>query len=127
MKITRMAFAAALLLGTTATAADKPARTFVMVNEDVGLPVFPYDITDRPYTVLGTIRTHVRKNFVWSDDASQKKIYKELWERADRMGSDAVINARYDDPDSGWLGSSVDASGTAIKFVAAGKGTAPGK
>ena len=72
-------------------AAPKPA----LVNEDVGVPVFPYDITDRPYKVLGDVKAEVRKDTVFSKAPSQEKIYKELWERGEKLGADAVIKAQY--------------------------------
>ena len=61
------------------------------VNEDVGVPVFPYDLPDRPYTVVGEVKAGVRKATVFSKSPSQAKIYKELWERAEKLGADAVI------------------------------------
>ena len=44
-------FAAVALAATTisAPALAKKAATHVMVNEEMGVPVFPYDITDKPY------------------------------------------------------------------------------
>ena len=123
--------AAAVAVAMTATlpvAADakKKAETFVVVNEDVGLPVFPYDITDRPYEVLGEIETNVRKATIFSKAPSQEKIYRELWERAERMGADAVINASYGDARvtlTSWGASK--ATGTAVRFLPEGQAAAP--
>ena len=39
---------------------------------------FPYRITDRPYEVIGEVKAGVRKATIFSTEASQKKIYKEL-------------------------------------------------
>lgn len=118
-----MKFAAALALGVATGLAVVPAAMakdsdYVMVNEDVGLPVFPYDIEDRPYEVLGEIETDVRKATIFSKAPSQEKIYKELWERAEKMGADAVIKASYGDARvtmMSWGASK--ATGVAIKFV----------
>lgn len=99
-------------------AAGKKAKEYVVVNEDVGLPVFPTDISDRPYTVVGEIETNVRKATVFSKAPSQEKIYKELWERAEKLGADAVVNARYGDSRvtmMSWGASK--ATGTAVKFT----------
>jgi hypothetical protein len=101
-------------------AADAKEReqTFVVVNEEVGLPVFPYDITDRPYEILGEIETNVRKATIFSKNPSQQKIYEELWERAERMGADAVINASYGDARvtaMSWGASK--ATGVAVRFL----------
>lgn len=98
------------------------------VNEDVGVPVFPYDLPDRPYTVLGEIKAGVRKATVFSKSPSQEKIYRELWERAEKLGADAVINAKYGDAHvtlTSW--GKINATVTAIKFLpaAADAGTAP--
>lgn len=67
------------------------------MNEDVGVPVFPYDITDRPYKVLGEVKAGVRKATMFSKSPSQAKIYRELWERGQKLGADAVIKASYGD------------------------------
>jgi len=98
-----------------AAAQDKPAA---VMNEDVGVPVFPYDITDRPYTVLGEVKAGVRKATAFSKSPSQKKIYAELWERAKKLGADAVIKASYGDAHvSAFSWGKANATGTAIKFT----------
>ncbi|SFP47129.1 heavy metal-binding domain-containing protein [Sphingomonas rubra] len=116
----RSAVSVALALAVAATPAlakDKPAKTYAMVNPDVGVPVFPHDITDRPYTVIGEIKAGVRKATVFSKEASQKKIYGELWERAEKMNADAVINAKYGDSHVSALSwGKTNATGTAIRF-----------
>lgn len=116
-----VAIAAALGVGfaaqVPAVAKDKPHH-FVVVNEDVGLPVFPYDITDRKYEVIGDIETSVRKATLFSKAPSQDKIYKELWERAEKMGADAVVKASYGDAHvtaMSWGASK--ARGVAVRFV----------
>src|SRR3546814_6569885 len=76
-----------------AVAESKQAKTFVVVNEDVGVHVFAYDLTDRAYTVVGEVTAGVRKGSVFSKEASQTKIYRELWERAEKLGADAVIRS----------------------------------
>src|SRR5687768_13810684 len=114
----RFLLAAALVAAPLAAvvAKDKPMPAFV--NEDVGVSVFPYDLPDRPYTVLGEVKAGVRKATVFSKSPSQEKIYKELWERAEKLGADAVINAKYGDAHvtlTSW--GKTNATGTAIKFV----------
>jgi len=100
-----------------ATAKEAP-KTYIVVNEEVGVPVFPYDITDRPYKVLGEVTAGVRKATVFSKEASQTKIYKELWERGEKMGADAIINAKYGDSHiSAFSWGKTNATGTAIKFT----------
>jgi uncharacterized protein YbjQ (UPF0145 family) len=111
--------AAALAFGAAqpSLAKDK-AKQFVMVNQEVGLPVFPYDITDRPYEVLGEVKAGVRKATIFSKEASQTKIYKELWERAEKLGADAVIKAQYGDSHiSAMSWGKTNATGTAIRFT----------
>lgn len=103
-------------VGSPAVAKDK--KVYAVVNEDVGVPVFAYDLTDRPYTVIGEVKAGVRKATVFSKEASQEKIYKELWERAEKMGADAVINAKYGDSHvSAFSWGKTNATGTAIKFT----------
>jgi len=108
------------LIAAVPTFAAKPVRNFVVVNEAIGLPVFPTDITDRPYDVIGEVKAGVRKATIFSNEASQKKIYAELWERADKLGADAVINAKYGESHvTAMSWGSTTATGTAIKFKAA--------
>jgi uncharacterized protein YbjQ (UPF0145 family) len=100
----------------------KADKAYVIVNEDVGVPVFPHDITDRPYRVLGEVKAGVRKATIFSKEASQGKIYRELWERGRKLGADAVINAKYGDSHvSAFSWGKTNATGTAIKFLAPGE------
>jgi uncharacterized protein YbjQ (UPF0145 family) len=101
-------------------------KQYVMVNEEVGVPVFPYDIKDRPYEVLGEVKAGVRKATVFSKSPSQEKIYRELWERAEKLGADAVINANYGDAHmSAFSWGKANATGTAIRFKPAAAAVAP--
>lgn len=109
---------AALAAAQPAIAKDKPKKEFVVVNEAVGVPVFPYDITDRPYEVVGEVKAGVRKATIFSKEASQGKIYKELWERAEKLGADAVIKAQYGESHiSAMSWGKTNATGTAIRFT----------
>ena len=113
----RMGLAVALACGVLAVGADAKDKTYIVVNEAAGVPVFAGDLPDRPYTVIGEVTAGVRKATVFSKAASEKKVFKELWERADRMGADAVINARYGNSHVtavSW--GKTNATGTAIKF-----------
>lgn len=120
-----MPMVAALFLAPFAANAQTAAPTTApMVNEDVGVPVFPYDITDRPYKVLGEVKAGVRKATMFSKSPSQAKIYKELWERGRKLGADAVIKASYGDAHVSALSwGKANATGTAIKFLAPGEVT----
>ena len=101
-----------------AIAKDKPKKEFVVVNEAVGVPVFPHDITDRPYEVIGEVKAGVRKATIFSKEASQSKIYKELWERAEKLKADAVIKASYGDSHvSAMSWGKTNATGVAIRFT----------
>ena len=117
IKWTALAVAAAAIAAQPAVAKKNP-RTYVVNNEAVGVPVFPHDITDRPYVVVGEVKAGVRKATVFSKAASQKKIYRELWERARKKGADAVINATYGDSKiSAMSWGQTNARGTAIRFT----------
>ena len=114
------AAAAALVLSLSvaspAIAMDK--MTFVIVFEAVGVPVFPHDIPDRPYEVIKEVKAGVRKATLFSKEASQEKIYKELWERAEKLGADAVIKAQYGDSHVSALSwGKTNATGIAIRFT----------
>ena len=100
----------------------KPERNYVINNPDVGVPVFPNDITDRPYRVVGTVKAGVRKATLFSSEASQAKIYRELWERAEKLGADAVVKATYGNSHvTAFSWGSTSAEGVAVKF----EGTPP--
>jgi uncharacterized protein YbjQ (UPF0145 family) len=110
------AFSAASLVPSAY--AKEPKKPYVMVNEDVGVPVFAYDITERKYEVIGEVKAGVRKGTIFSKEANQAKIYKELWERAEKKGADAVINAKYGDSHiSAFSWGKTNATGTAIRFL----------
>jgi uncharacterized protein YbjQ (UPF0145 family) len=117
--IKRAVIFTALVFSTLPVSAKDKPRAFVVVNEAAGVPVFPDDITDRPYDIVGEVKAGVRKATIFSNEASQAKIYKELWERADKLGADAVINAKYGDSHVTALSwGSTSATGTAVKFRA---------
>ena len=121
LRVASLALVCTLSVGAvSAEAKDKTAKTYVVVNEAVGVPVFPYDITDRPYEVIGEGKAEIRKATIFSKEASQEKIYRELWERGEKLGADAVIKAGYGDSRVTLMSwGSTAATGTAIRFVAA--------
>lgn len=96
----------------------KPApRPFAVVNDAVGVPVFAGDISDRPYDVIGQVQAGVRKATIFSKKASEEKIFRELWERAEKLGADAVINAKYGESHVTAISwGKTNATGTAIRF-----------
>jgi uncharacterized protein YbjQ (UPF0145 family) len=113
-----LALAAAAVIPTQFVTAAAPAKHYVVVNEEVGVPVFPYDITDRPYKVIGEVKAGVRKATIFSKAPDQAKIYRELWERGEKLGADAVIKAQYGDAHVTALSwGSSSATGLAIKFL----------
>ena len=122
MKLAIFALVSALTIGVPAMAQGPQSKTPIVMNDDVGVPVFPYDITDRPYRVLGEVKAGVRKATMFSKSPSQAKIYRELWERGQKLGADAVIKASYGDAHVtavSW--GKANATGTAIKFLAPGE------
>lgn len=120
MTFVRMALCAALL-GCAGGAAAQEAKA-PLVNPEAGVPVFAGDITDRPYQVIGEVKAGVRKATVFSKASSEAKIYRELWERAKKMGADAVINAKYGEAHVTAISwGKTNATGTAVKFTDAGK------
>jgi hypothetical protein len=128
--------AAALNVGAAALAQNvdpappAPPPTYESVRA-LRPPVVAGDITDRPYRVLGEVTANVRKATVFSRSPSQAHVYRELWERAERLGADAVINAQDGDAHITALSwGSRRATGQAIKFltdaeIAARDGAAP--
>lgn len=82
------------------------------------VPVISGDINDRPYRVIAEVKTDVRKWTIFEKDPSEQRIYNELWERARKLGADAVVNARYGDTLYGGLTwGRRHATGQAIKFM----------
>jgi hypothetical protein len=82
------------------------------------VPVTAGDVSGRPYRELGTVLAGVRKATVFSNDPSEAKVYRELWERGSKMGADAVIRAEYGQARvraMSW--GSREARGVAIKFL----------
>jgi len=69
------------------------------------------------------VKAGVRKATIFSKSPDQKKIYGELWERAEKLGADAVINANYGDAHvTAFSWGKANATGTAIRFK---EGAAP--
>lgn len=117
-KIFAAAFLAATvaLPGSAALADDHKAE--MVMNEEMGVPVFPYDITDKPYKIIGPVKAGVRKATIFSKEPSQKKIYKELWERGEKMDADAVVNATYGDSHmTAFSWGKTNALGFAVRFL----------
>jgi hypothetical protein len=113
-----------LNLGAAAIAQtpDSPAPAPISYAQISSLrpPVTAGDVTDRPYRVLGEVRASVRKATIFSGAPSQAHVYRELWERAERMHADAVINARFGDSHITALSwGARTATGQAIKFLTA--------
>lgn len=117
-RLVAFALITTLVAATPQLAVAKEKKTYVVVNEEVGVPVFPYDITDRPYKVLGEVKAGVRKATIFSKEASQAKVYRNLWERGEKIGADAIINAKYGDSHVSAISwGKTNATGTAIKFT----------
>lgn len=115
-----IAAAAAGLAPTLAQNIDPPAPRHIAYAELVAqrVPVTDLDITDRPYRVIGEVRAEVRKATIFSPSPSQEHVFRELWERAVRLGADAVVNARYGDSRvTAMSWGSRRASGQAVKFL----------
>ncbi len=119
MKMNQLAaafIAASMIVPTGAAYAGKDE--YVVVNEEVGVPVFPYDITDRPYVVVSPVKAGVRKATIFSKEPSQKKIYKELWERGEKVDADAIVNVTYGDSHMTALSwGKTNALGIAVRFL----------
>jgi uncharacterized protein YbjQ (UPF0145 family) len=81
-------------------------------------PVTDADVMDRPYRIVGQVRAEVRKHALWADAPSREKVFRELWERAVRLGADAVVNARAGgERVTMWSYGSRRSIGQAVKFL----------
>lgn len=91
----------------------------VMAQE---VPVTTGDITDRPYRVVAEVSKEVRRATLFSKNASDEKVYRELWEEAQEHDADAVIHANMGDARVTALSwGSRKATGQAIKFLTPGE------
>jgi len=109
-------FLATAVLSAPVIAKDEQA--YVVVNEEMSVPVFPYDITDRPYVVVAPIKAGVRKATIFSKEPSQQKIYNEVWEKAEKLDADAVVNVTYGDAHMTAMSwGKTNALGIAIRFL----------
>ena len=113
----RMIFALTISSSAVVAFAEEPASE-VIAPPATDVPVYATDKLDRPYEVIGEVRAGVRKLTPFSSKPTEAKIYRNLWERARKLGADAVINARYGD-NRGSLTSygTTEATGTAVRFV----------
>ena len=93
----RLGFYVILLVGLTSSscsfAEDAKSNGLTSVAE-TNIPVFEGD-SNRPYRVVGEIKDNLRKHFAFQANPTKEKIYEELWERARKMGADAVIRASF--------------------------------
>jgi len=72
------------------------------------------------------VKAGVRKATAFSKSPSQAKIYRELWERAEKLGADAVINASYGDAHvTAFSWGKANAKGVAIRFKPAAPAAVP--
>lgn len=116
--------ALALLFAATGLSAQNidgppppPPSTYAEVMA-LEVPVTEGDITDRPYRVVAEVSKEVRRATVFSRNASNDKVYRELWEEAQEHGADAVVNARMGDGRVTALSwGSRRATGQAIRFL----------
>jgi len=97
---------------------DPPAPTTYAELVRARPPVTDADITDRPYRILGEVRAEVRKATLFSSAPSRNKVFRELWERAERLRADAVVNARSGNARiTGMSWGSRRSVGQAVKFL----------
>jgi hypothetical protein len=95
-----------------------PAPTTYAALMALEVPVTAGDITDRPYRVIAEISKEVRRATLFSNDVSDAKVFRELWEEAQEHDADAVVNAHLGDPRvTGFSWGARRATGQAIKFL----------
>lgn len=118
IKLAMLLSACTIMSAQSLPAQAEDKGEFVVVNEEMGVPVFPYDVTDKPYKIVGPVKAGVRKATMFSKEPSQKKIYNELWERGKKMGADAIVNATYGDSHISALSwGKTNALAFAVKFL----------
>lgn len=113
----RRVFLVKVLLVTTPLYAGDAESRDAIIAVDAGVPVFEGDVK-RPYVVIGQIKDNLRKPFAFLANPTTEKILAEIWERARKMGADAVINARFGKTERTMFNHGrTPISGTAIKYT----------
>lgn len=115
----RYVIAAALVVAPLPLAAQNVSPTvgYEQIRQ-MEVPVIAGDITDRPYVVLETVIKGVRKATVFSRSASEEKVFRELWEDAEKLGADAVVNATFGESRiTAFSWGTREARGQAIRFL----------
>ena len=106
-----------VLLVTLPLCAGYTESRDVAIAVEADLPVFEGDVK-RPYVVVGQIKDNLRKPFAFLPNPTIEKILAEIWERARKMGADAVINARFGKTERTMFNHGrTPISGTAIKYT----------
>lgn len=116
------AIAVSLVVAAAASAqrVDSPTKETAATVLARQYPVTAGDIVDRPYRVIARVDVYVQK-LIWQPIPNEAKVYRELWERAERLGAHAVVNATYGSPQREFARSlgGRQASGEAITFLTA--------
>lgn len=117
IKVTLASIALTAAAASPVWAKDDKA-VHAITNEEYGIPVFANDIEDKPYVIVAGIEAGIRKATIFSKAASEKKIYNELWERAEKVDADAVVLAAYGKSKiSAFSWGRTGATGIAIRFL----------
>ena len=112
----RVSLVFVLLVTTPFYAGHSETHDAAIAMKD-GVPVFEGDVK-RPYVVVGQIKDNLRKPFAFLPNPTAEKILAEIWERARKMGADAVINARFGKTERTLFNHGrTPISGTAIKYT----------
>ena len=113
----RLLFALALT-AAPAFAQDVSEQNTYAALRSTSIPVTEGDVLDRPYRVIGVVQANVRQNTIFGGTPSRQKVFSELWERAVKLGADAVVHARYGEGRiTAWSWNARQAEGKAIKFL----------
>lgn len=82
------------------------------------VPVTKADITDHPYRVIDVIEVSITKATIVSKNPTKLALAEKLWEAAQKLGADAVVNVEFDQSErGGWAYGKRKARGQAIKFL----------
>ncbi len=93
------------------------AESVATEQKTFDVPVYEGGV-QRSYVVIGQIKANLRKHFSFQPNPTKAEIFAEIWERAEKLGADAVIDARFG-PTKATLfdHGRTPISGTAIKFT----------
>jgi uncharacterized protein YbjQ (UPF0145 family) len=111
-------FVGLLLLASAPVAAQTIVAAAPHTSNVNGFIVTEGDISDRPYTVIGSVSAKVGKLTWVSQNPNTDMVDSKLRREGQKLGADAVVRVRYSPTGASMMSwGGMKAEGTAIKYV----------